>query len=62
MDGYWYLPFTFPFNKGGERLSAVDLFPAKKDAALHNLTAETNVLVTGILFHTKSRCGASNLH
>jgi hypothetical protein len=45
-------------TKEGERLSAVDLFPTKKDAAFHNLTTETNVLVTGILFHTK----ASNRH
>src|SRR5271154_2965852 len=41
-------------TKEGERLSAVDLFPTKKDAAFHNPTTKTNVLVTGILFHTKA--------
>jgi len=32
----------------------VDLFPTRKDGAFHNLTTKTNVLVTGILFHTKA--------
>jgi choline dehydrogenase len=43
-----------PFQQKRGSDSLLYLFPTKKDAAFHNLTTETNVLVTGILFHAKA--------